>query len=235
MVRTTINYIGVITILTNATICALPVQAKTLKSGNLSKFHNCVEINEDTEKLCDISNNESAPVFHSPPVLPSSIQLDVRPENCLSFFDDYLHTRRGLRIESALALSDFYAKYANTVSNFPTVDFIANGHIRVVKTRDLMVDSFNNANNNESLFDQIMQDAADIHDRFLTRLQSENEISATNNGVTTSIASKDVLSVTLDIVIQSGIASESQVSQINRAIKELAKRWGFKLQVIEIP
>jgi len=235
MIKVRLSRIGLVTLILTTSAHATADQLKPLKSSNSLFDENCIEPDSNIEKLCDISTDSGIPVFSAPPVIPDAIQLDVRPENCESFFDDYIHTRRGLRIESALGISTFYQEYKETVSNFPIVDFLTNGHVRVVKTRDLLVNSFNNSSNDESLFEQILKDAEDVNDQLLNELLENGEISATSKGVTTTISADDVQQITLDIVIQSGIATASQIDQLNRAKAELKSRWGFELQVIEIP
>jgi len=202
---------------------------------NESKTYKCPPPDKPDETLCQAALEDNDALSFAEPILPESQQLDIRPGNCFSFFDDYLHTRRGLRIESALKRSLFYKKYESTVSTFPVIDFIDNGVARVVKTRDLASDSFNNPNNENALFDQIMNDAKDINERFVNILESEDSISATSNGKTTKIVVGDVKEIFLDIVVQTGMASASHTSQIKRAKDEVLRRWGYRLQLIEIP
>ena len=202
---------------------------------NETKTYKCPPPDKLDEILCQAALEDNDALSFAEPVLPESQQLDIRPGNCFSFFDDYLHTRRGLRIESALKQSLFYKKYESTVSTFPVIDFIDNGVARVVKTRDLASDSFNNPNNENALFDQIMNDAKDINERFFNILESEGSISATSNGKTTKIVMGNVKEIFLDIVVQTGMASASHTSQIKRAKDEILRRWGYRLQLVEIP
>ena len=181
------------------------------------------------------SDNDASPAFTSSPLIADAIQLDIRPEDCTSFFDDYLHTRRGLRIESALEIAFEYQHYQSTVTNFPIIDFFSTGDLRVVKTRDLTANSFQASSVSETLYKQIISDAEDIQDRFLNVLDNEGTISATANGSTTNISRSDVGSITLDIIIQAGIASVQHATQIKRAKQEVKQKWGFDIRIIEIP
>ena len=111
----------------------------------------CAEPPSTQTDLCSAVDGED--VFPSSPIDSQTLQLDVRPADCQSFFEDYLHTRRGLRIEDALQHIEFYKPYESTVTTFPIVDFISNDHIRVVKTRDLSAAVFNSPGNTDTLYD----------------------------------------------------------------------------------
>lgn len=195
----------------------------------------CIDPYNETETLCPLPVNERSQAFNTKPITIDAIQLDIRPENCQSFFDDYLHTRRGLRIESALNLSQHYERYSATVVNFPVVDFYSNGEIRVVKSRDLSSDSFVGDANKNGLYDQLIKDANSINEDFLKKFETETVITASSSNATTSLVKTDVRVITLDVIIQTGIASEIQIEQIKKAKQDMKDRWGFNLQVIEIP
>ena len=207
----------------------------SLKQYSVATAHKCPPPDNTDEELCQKPMNDTDALSFVEPIFPDSQQIDIRPKDCRSFFDDYLNTRRGLRIESALEKSQFYNSYQNTVSSFPVIDFISNGVARVVKTRDLASDSFNNLQNDNALYEQIIRDARDVHERFFQTLDSEGSISTTVHGKTTTIRSGEINKVYLDFVVQTGMASQSQIKQIKRAKKEIYRRWGYELQLIEIP
>lgn len=207
----------------------------SLKQYNVKSVYKCPPPDNTDEELCKKPMSNTDSLSFAEPIFPDSQQIDIRPKNCRSFFDDYLNTRRGLRIESALEKSHFYALYQNTVTSFPVIDFINNGIARVVKTRDLASDSFNNPQNENALFEQIIRDAKDVHERFFQTLENDGSISATVHGKTTTIKSGEINKVYLDFVVQTGMASQSQIKQIERAKKEIYRRWGYELQLLEIP
>ena len=196
-------------------------------------LHHC-EDSAESERLCPNIGTENDRVF-SEPILSWSTQVDVRPQSCQSFFDDYLHTRRGIRIESALKDASPFSSYKSTVRTFPVVDFYSDGSVRVVKTRDLSSSSFTSDSSESRLFKQLITDAEEIQKSLIERLKLRKEISATVFGETTTIREGEVKDVTIDLVIQSGIATASHALQLDLAAKEIKRRWGFSLQVIEIP
>ena len=203
---------------------------------NQQRFHDCEDepINNDDDKLC--SPEESAiPAFDSPPILNISTQIDIRPENCHSFFDDYRHTRRGLRIESALAGTDEFRSTTPTVANFPIVDFVDGTHAQIVKSKDLTAQIYAAGSAEHTLFDSIMQDAEDISSKFLTELQEKQLIKATADGESTIIRNGEIADISLNIVVQAGMATSEQIHHISRARAEIIQRYGFELKVIEIP
>ncbi len=200
-----------------------------------SAIHDCLEPETVQDDFCRTVDQENVFDFQTSPILLHSVQIDVRPADCRSFFEDYLHPRRGLRIERALENIDYYDSYRSTVTTFPVVDFIDGGEIRVVKTRDLSADMFNNPNNPDALYDQILNDAESVRTDLLDKLGERNILTATVNGVTTTISRDDFDAITIDIIIQAGMASLAQIEQIQRAKLEIEKRWGFKLQILEIP
>ncbi len=195
----------------------------------------CADMGTDQETLCEIQGSDASSAFNTPSLIGDALQIDIRPENCGSFFDDYLHTRRGLRIESALETSDFYGSYNTTVSVFPIVDFYANGLVRVVKTRDLTAESFAKDSKGDALYKQIIDDAKEIKKRLIANLQNAHSLIASSDGSTTIITADDVKNVVLDVVVQAGMATASHIEQLKRAAIELKTQWGFELKIIEIP
>lgn len=189
---------------------------------------------EASEALCQ-TQSENDSVFDTKPILSISTQIDIRPESCQSFFDDYLHTRRGLRIESALYTIPIFSNYTETVATFPVIDFINNSNAHVAKSKDLAAQIYSNDSLTNSLFESIVADAEDIEQRFLNVLTDKQLISATVHGKTTTIRAGDITSITLHIVIQAGMATADQINQIRLAKEEISNRLGFELTVIEIP
>ena len=187
-----------------------------------------------SEPLCEDASNDT-PIFESNPILSISTQIDIRPENCISFFDDYLHTRRGLRIESALNTTDQFSRYEKTVATFPVVDFISGKQAHVVKSKDISAQIYTSEAGSQPLYDSIIADAKEIETRILAVLKIEGEISATVHGRSTTLLPGGITAFTLHIIIQAGMASPNQVKQIELAALELKRRWGVQLAIIEIP
>jgi len=196
----------------------------------------CLAVAPDgkAELLCQVENTNGV-VFDTKPILDISSQIDIRPESCQSFFDDYLHTRRGLRIEAAIHGAPQFADNEKTVSTFPIVDFIANKEAHVLVSKDLSSTIYISKSNDEPLYASIIEDAEAIEERFVRELAVNKSITAKANGQSTTIDYGEVESLTLHIVIQSGIPTLAQITQIRRAEKELRKRWNLKLKIIEIP
>jgi len=193
------------------------------------------KLNENNvETLCE-TQTDNASTFDSEPILGLSSQIDIRPESCLSFFDDYLHTRRGLRIESALHTTPLFNHSQATVATFPVIDFISNDHAHVVKSKDLSSKIYTDESSEMPLFESIVADAEDINKRIFEPLDKLQTITATTNGKSTTLRLGDIKDLTLHITIQAGIATNHQIDQIALAKVELEKRWGFKLKIIEIP
>lgn len=189
---------------------------------------------DTNEPLCERAVDDNRD-FDTKPILNISTQLDIRPESCFSFFDDYRHTRRGLRIETALSTSPLFNDYQKTVSTFPVIDFIASGHAHVVKSKDLAAKIYQGNAELSPLYKSIIMDAEEVNQRIVNALDNNKTITATAYGESTSLQPGDITALTLHVVIQTSIATESQIEQIKLAENELNKQWGFKLRVIEIP
>ena len=200
------------------------------------EYQNCLEQDSEdsTEQLCNTQNDKQV-IFDTKPILSISEQVDIRPETCESFFDDYLHTRRGLRIESALNTIPIFKNYTESVSTFPIVDFIGNGKAHVVKSKDLSAQIYSSESNPQPLYQSIIEDAEAIKERFLDVLAEKQVMTATVHGRTTTIRAGDVTTIDLHIVVQASMATPNQIEQIKFAEKELKNRWGFNLRIIEIP
>lgn len=213
----------------------LPSSNISIDEQSIANQHCSDNIEPDaSEPLCEIdSPNGSA--FNTSPILNFSTQVDIRPITCESFFDDYLHTRRGIRIESALHTTSYFSGYMETVSTFPVIDFISEGKAHVTKSKDLTARIYNDNSGRSPLFDSIVSDAEDIEERFFKRLEQENSITASVQGKTTTIRAGEIDNLTVHIIIQAGMATPDQINQIKRAKNELNMRWGFKLEIFEIP
>lgn len=208
----------------------------TDKNENTSELPNLLECgkNDQIEKLCDAEDSE-IPAFESNPIVYFSKQIDIRPENCGSFYDDYLHFRRGMRVESALGTVSGFSSYRETVSTFPVIDFISGTRGHVVKSKDLTSDTYNKQSLNGPLFDSIVKDAREIQIRILDELDNKGYLSATAKGLTTTIRNGELRDITLNVIIQASMASEYQIIQIRKAKEEIKRVWGFDLAIIEIP
>lgn len=216
--------------LENHPLDAAPSSTESIQYQHCNKDY----LEEKPEILCEVKSTD-APAFNTKPILSFAEQVDIRPENCESYFDDYLHTRRGLRIESALEVMPRFRHYTGTVSTFPVIDFYGMGHAHVVKSKDLTAQVYSGNTESDALYKSIMADAADIQERFLDVLAEDQFITDSVRGVTTTIRNGDISNVVLHIVIQTGIATADQINQLKRAKLELDSRWGFNLKVIEIP
>ena len=167
-------------------------------------------------------------LFSSPLVASNTTQIDIRPPNCKSYFDDYLHTRRGLHIESALASHFRLNGYTPTPQTFPIIDFINGNTAHIIKSRDL---SKENLQSKSALYDQLKQDIQEIDKMF----EQNTELSANFQNQSMTIRQNQIQRSVLDIVIQNGLATESQKQQILKVINELQHRPNISLNIIEIP
>lgn len=200
---------------------------------NLANLHEC-EPKDDQEPLCDISTTEQ-PAFDTQPITYFSDQIDLRPENCESFYDDYLHFRRGMRVESALGTVSNFNSYQETVSTFPVIDFISGSRGHVVKSKDLTSTTYNKPTLNGPLYDSIIADALDIQTRVFDSIKEKGYLAASAKGSTTIIRHGELKQVSMHIIIQAGMATDRQVSEIIKAREEVKRVWGFDLEIIEIP
>jgi len=186
---------------------------------------NCDTPEADSNKAC----NSTEPFdFDNPLIADASTQIDIRPPNCKSYFDDYLHTRRGLQIEQALGNHFSLNGFAATPQTFPVIDFINNDTAHVIKSRDLSKAIFQSEN---ALYEQIMLDIQEIE----TLFDDTNSLSAHYQGQSMTLRETQIQRSVLNIVIQNGLATESQKRQINRVLIELEQRTDIVLSIIEIP
>jgi len=193
-------------------IGATNAAANQLPDFNAEYNDYCEYPTTESENLCESSESIASDAFIAPPLLRDSIQVDLRPENCQSFFDDYLHTRRGLRIESALRTIPPFSHYYSTTYTFPVVDFYSN-----------------------ALYEQIIKDAAETNERLNLFTDNGQLLATSSTGQSTTLSRNDVKAVSIDIVIQTGLATSAHAKQIRKAAIELKRRWGYSLQLIEIP
>jgi hypothetical protein len=188
------------------------------------------KLNCDTPEV-DSNNdcNSTEPFdFDIPLIADATTQIDIRPPNCNSYFDDYLHTRRGLQIEQALADHFQLNGFTATPQTFPVIDFIENNTAHIVKSRDLSKAAFQSDN---ALYDQIMLDIQEID----TMFNDTNSLSAHYQGRSMTIQQNQIQRSVLNIVIQNGLATEPQKQQLQRVLTELEQRTDVTINIIEIP
>lgn len=176
---------------------------------------------------------ESAPSdFLAGPSIAGAITIDIRPSNCSSFFTEFVDIDRGALIETALADTEHYALTEATVRSFPIVDFIGQGEARVVRSRDLASDSYTS---DGAFYDRLMRDGRDVADGLLAPLANDGFIERQEEGRVTRLDADPPIKVVLEIVVQHGMASQSQIEQMRLAATDLAQQWDIELRIIEIP
>ena len=159
--------------------------------------------------------------------------LDIRPEDCQSFFEIPNGIQRGSLIENAVAQSDRYSSALSTVRWFPSVDFVQDRTAIVQTSRDLTASTY--TERPDRLYSIIVREAELINTRFLEPLTVDGYVSATDGNQSTTIRENDIDQIRMEVIIQQGVATDEQLVQINRAALEIINVHGIALQVIEIP
>ena len=164
---------------------------------------------------------------------PGAIQLDIRPENCGSFFDNSHAISRGSNIENAIASSDEYSTALTTVRWFPAIDLVVDRTAIAQISRDLRASSY--TANDLALYDRLMREAQLISERFIEPLDLNGEVVATDGNQATRITRSAIEAVRFELIIQSASATSHQQIQIQRAALEMRALYGLDFRVIEIP
>ena len=209
---------------------------RTLKAKN-KNTPECETLDQgEQDELCnseaDLGENFT---FSDSISIPNAAQIDLRPSDCGSFFDQYSGMERGFKIESGFSSFQPYRKDLQTVRNFPVIDFLAQGEARIMISRDLLSATYRQEGAPNGLYDKLIQDAKAIDRKLIQPLKENGFVSATENGKTTTLQSDDFNQLVLELVVQHGVASINQIAQIERARVDLLKQYGIVLRVIEIP
>lgn len=211
----------------------------TLLSGDTNSadqpiLNPCV-VSPAPDGLCLQSNAEQSHQLTKSAGITRTRFVDIRPANCNSFFDDYKHTRRGTNIENALRTVEPYKQLTSTSRVFPLVDFYSISELRVVQSRDLLADIYNNPLREDYLYTQLLQEATLISSKLVNKLKELGSISANDGTRITTIEHSANRKIYMDLVIQAGTATEQQIEQLNRAIDAIGQKFGYTLAIIEIP
>lgn len=191
--------------------------------------------NDEVIETCDVQNNPIAD-FESTHTRDGTVRLDARPHSCESYFIEYFGTERGAEIERGLANHSPYDSLLPTVRSYPIVDFIDDNRLLVVRSRDLANPSFNDVANPNALLYRLMRDGREIQTRFLTPLNEQGQVSATEDGRTTTISlGSEPPNIVLQLIVRDQIASPTHWAQITQARDQLFTKYGIALEVIIIP
>lgn len=166
---------------------------------------------------------------------PDSSFIEIRPENCDSFFDIQNPIWRGRAIEQAMSQSEQYENAIQTVDWFPAVDFIIGRTAVIQVSRDLSVASYNLPTQPRALYHRLMREGRSVSERFLSPLQSEGSVSATSRGETTVIRSSDIDDLRFELIVKRGSIQPHHLVQITQAQQTLMRESGIRMVVIEIP
>jgi len=164
---------------------------------------------------------------------PGALQLDIRPENCSSYFDITHAISRGSSIENAIASSEEYAAALSTVRWFPAIDLVLDRTAIAQISRDLTAVSY--SEDDHSLYDRLMREAQLISQNFIEPLAEAGEVVASDGNQTTRIMQSGIDNVRFELVIQRASISSQQLSQIERAALEMKALYGIDFRVVEIP
>ena len=189
------------------------------------------------DTVCDAQGSPPPDGFLDGPGIPGAVRRDVRPGSCRSYFVDYRGTRRGRAIEHGMTRFEHARLGLPTVPGFPVVDFVGTDELVVVRSRDLASPTYDDPVR-DALFDRLMRDGRDVERLLLGPLREDGHVEAgAPDGVPgiRRIEATPGRSVVLELVVRRGMASPSQVRQIERARTELAARHGIELRVVEIP
>ena len=189
------------------------------------------------DTVCDAQGSPPPDGFLDGPGIPGAVRRDVRPGSCRSYFVDYRGTRRGRAIEHGLTRFEDASLGLPTVPGFPVVDFVGTDELVVVRSRDLASPTYDDPVR-DALFDRLMRDGRDVERLLLGPLRERGHVEAgAPDGVPgiRRIEATPERSVVLELVVRRGMASPSQIGQIERARTELAARHGIELRVVEIP
>ena len=189
------------------------------------------------DSVCDPNASPPPPGFLDGPGIPDAVRRDVRPGSCRSHFVEHRGTRRGLAIEHGLATYGNAELGLPTVPGFPVVDFVGADELVVVRSRDLASPTYDDPVR-DALFDRLMRDGRDVERLLLEPLRERGHVAAAAPDDVPGIRRIEATperTVVLELVVRRGMASPSQIEQIERARAELAARHGIELRVVEIP
>ncbi len=194
-----------------------------------------VEPQQQSDAACDAKNNPPPHSFQLSQPSRHALKIDLRPQSCRSYFVDYNGIDRGVKLEAGMLRHSRYSNLLPTVRSFPVVDFIDGREAVAVYTKDLTSKTYNPISHPDGLYKSILQDAHNIDDKFLSKLQTLGSVSAKEKGETTTIRQSQVDTLRMEIMIQAGVATPTQLAQIERARLSLMARWNIKLLVVHIP
>ena len=243
----------------NSTIPDDPQQDSSASSESENTFQEltaeeCEESEILTNNLASTSNTNgflpiaslTTPLTHSLIDLPilsltnyttidrsPTLFLDIRPEECQSYFSIPNAIQRGSLIENAVAQSDRYSSALSTVRWFPSVDFIQNRTAIVQSSRDLTASTY--TERPERLYNLLVREAELVNTRFVEPLSTNGFVSAIDGNQSTTIQQNDIDEIRMEIIIQQGTATNEQLVHINRAAQEIFNLHGITMQIIEIP
>ena len=189
------------------------------------------------DTVCDTEAFPPPEGFLDGPGIPGAVRRDVRPGSCRSHFVEHVGTRRGLAIEHGLGRLDGTGIGLPTVPSFPIVDFVTADELVVVRSRDLASPTYDDPTR-DALYERLMRDGRDVERLLLAPLSEDGHVAApapAGVGGIRRIETTPARTVVLELVVRHGMASASQVAQIERARVELARRYGIELRVVEIP
>ncbi len=215
----------------------LPQDLTKARKAKINNTPECeASVQDEQDELCNSEADLGEGfTFNDSISIPNSAQIDLRPSNCGSFFDQYAGMERGFKIESGFSSFQPYLKDLKTVRNFPVIDFLAQGEARIMISRDLLSATYRQEGAPNGLYDKLIQDANAIDRKLIQPLKENGFVSATENGKTTTLQSDDFNQLVLELVVQHGVANINQIAQIERARIDLLKQYGIVLRVIEIP
>jgi len=187
----------------------------------------------DEAHECENETNPTSEPTASLSSYPGAIQLEIRPQNCSSYFDVAHAITRGSNIETAIANSEEYETALSTVRWFPAIDFVVDRTAIAQISRDLQASSYNG--DDLALFERIMREANLIFERFIQPLAQSGEVIAADNNQTTRITQSDIDAVRFELVVQRASMTPHQQSQIQRAAQEMKTLYSIEFKVVEIP
>lgn len=174
------------------------------------------------------------PALTGPATLNGSF-LDIRPENCNSYFDIQNPIRRGNAIEEAVTLHEDYSNAIHTVHWFPAVDFVLGRTAVVQISKDLNAQSYSVFTNPNALFNRLLYEGRMINERFLLPLAENGSITASDRSQSTTIRQEQIDDLRFELIVKQGSISPAQQIQIELAREELLFRYNIHFTVVNIP
>ncbi len=190
---------------------------------------------QPSDQSCNVSDNPPPSSFQLSQPARYSVKIDLRPQSCRSYFVDYNGIDRGVKLEAGMQTHARYTNLVSTVRSFPVVDFIDGREAVAVYTKDLTSKAYNPISQPDGLYQSIIQDAQKADDKFLNKLKTQGFVSAKDKGITTTISNTQVDALRMEVMIQAGVATPSQLAQIEQARLTLLATSNIKLVTVLIP